>query len=61
MPSTKTVGGSRPGSGRKPLQGGALGVPVMIKMTQAQKDKLKRLGGPAWVRERIDRAKDPTD
>ncbi len=34
-------------------------VPVMVKMKPAQKEKLGRLGGPKWIRERIDRAKEP--
>lgn len=61
MATKKVLGGARPGSGRKPLLEGTLAVPVMVKMTQAQKDKLQRLGGPVWIRERIDRAKEPKD
>lgn len=38
-------------------------VPVAIKMQPAQREKLARLGGKlggaAWVRERIDKAKEP--
>lgn len=29
-------------------------MPVMIKMTEAQREKLRQLGGAAWVRGRID-------
>lgn len=29
-----------------------------VRLTKAQADKLARLGGGAWIRERIDRAKD---
>ena len=36
-------------------------LPVMIKMKPAQKEKLQRLGGAPWVREKIDRAKEPKD
>lgn len=36
-------------------------VPVMVKMTQGQKSKLQRLGGPQWVRDRIDKAKEPIE
>ena len=32
---------------------------VSLRMTQAQRDKLARLGGADWVRQRIERAKEP--
>jgi hypothetical protein len=32
--------------------------PVTIKMKPAQKEKLERLGGAPWVRDRIDKAKE---
>ena len=32
---------------------------VELRLTQAQRDKLERLGGAKWVRIRIDRARDP--
>lgn len=32
---------------------------VELRLTQAQRDKLERLGGADWVRSRIDRARDP--
>lgn len=35
--------------------------PVTIKLTQPQREKLERLGGAPWVRERIDKAKEPKD
>ena len=57
--TTKKVGGARSGSGRKPLQAGVATVPVMVKMTELQKAKLQRLGGAPWVRDRIDKAKEP--
>jgi hypothetical protein len=28
-----------------------------LKMTQSQRDKLQALGGAAWIRQKIDRAK----
>jgi hypothetical protein len=34
-------------------------VPVTLKLLPAQKEKLHRLGGPAWVRKKIDQAKEP--
>lgn len=52
-------GGAGRGQGRKPLSHDAPTVPVSIKMTIEQKDKLQRLGGPSWVRERIDKAREP--
>jgi hypothetical protein len=30
-------------------------------MTNDQKEKLTRLGGPAWVRAQVDKAKEPKD
>ena len=35
--------------------------PQTIRMTDAQAEKLDRLGGGAWVRDRIDKAKDPAE
>lgn len=32
---------------------------VSLRMTPAQREKLERLGGAKWVRDRIDRAKEP--
>jgi hypothetical protein len=46
--------------GRKPLVEGSVTVPVTMKLTPMQKEKLFRLGGAPWVRDRIDRAKEPT-
>lgn len=31
---------------------------VEIRCTKAQREKLDRLGGPQWLRDRIDRAKE---
>lgn len=47
------------GQGRKGLAEGVESVHFGMRMTPEQKDKLQRLGGPAWVRDRVDRAKDP--
>jgi hypothetical protein len=33
---------------------------VQVRCTKAQREKVDRLGGVAWIRERIDRAKEPT-
>ncbi|MDT7514697.1 hypothetical protein [Rhodoferax mekongensis] len=55
----KTRGGAGRGQGRKALKPGEATVPVVIRMAGSQKDKLKGLGGPQWVRDRIDEAPDP--
>lgn len=56
----KSLGGARPGAGRKPKVAGAPAIDaVTIKMSAAQKEKLARLGGPPWVRDKIDKAKEP--
>ncbi|MNK59165.1 hypothetical protein D3C87_782650 [compost metagenome] len=59
MMQEKAHGGKRPGSGRKPLQEGVPTIPTMIRLTEPQRDKLKRLGGATWVRDKIDKAKEP--
>ncbi len=57
----KTHGGAREGAGRKALQEGEETVIVSTKMTASQRDKLQRLGGAWWIRERIDKAREPKD
>jgi hypothetical protein len=58
----RTWGGPRPGGGRKPTIAGAPATsPVTIKLSDAQKEKLQRLGGAPWVREKIDKAKEPKE
>lgn len=34
-------------------------VSVSVKLSAAQRDKLERLGGSAWLREQIDEAEEP--
>ena len=46
------------GRGRPRLPQGEAMVPVMVKMKPSQKEKLQRLGGARWVRDRIDKAKE---
>jgi hypothetical protein len=60
--ATKLTGRGGPGrgQGRKPQEGEAM-VPVSIKMTPPQRDKLTRLGGAPWIRDRIDKAKEPKE
>lgn len=50
-------GGPGRGQGRKPVAEGQQTVTVSLRMTEAQRDKLARLGGAQWVRQRIDKAK----
>ena len=59
MEEPKKIGGARTGSGRKPLHSGVATVPVTVKMTELQRAKFKLLGGAPWVRDRIDKAKEP--
>jgi hypothetical protein len=50
-------GGAREGAGRKPTpEADALRV-GSIRLTQAQWDKLAALGGMAWLRDKINRAR----
>ena len=58
--SKKTWGGARPGGGKRPQVAGAPATsPMTIKLSEAQKEKLRRLGGASWVRDKIDQEKDP--
>lgn len=62
MPTKKSiVAQSARSRGRPALQDGEATVPVTIRMTTPQKDKLARLGGPQWVRTKIDKATEPKD
>jgi hypothetical protein len=54
-------GGAREGSGRKPKETSDAMQPVTIKMTDMQRAKLAKLGGAPWVREKIDKAKEPKE
>jgi hypothetical protein len=51
-------GGPGRGQGRKPLKEGQETVTLSVRLTAAQREKLKRLGGAAWLRDRIDKAKE---
>lgn len=48
-------GGAQPGAGR-PLAADAPTVGVTLRVTPAQRDKLRALGGAAWLRQQIDAA-----
>lgn len=58
MDETKRPPNDR-GQGRKPLAEGEATVTVSLRLTEALRSKLTRLGGAAWVREKIASAKDP--
>jgi hypothetical protein len=48
------------GQGRKPISESDETVTVSLRMTAPLRDKLKRLGGAPWVREKVAKAKEPT-
>lgn len=52
-------GGAGRGQGRKPVKQGVETVTLSLRVTEAQREKLARLGGAEWVRQRIDKAKAP--
>lgn len=58
-PNKSTWGGADRGQGRKPLDPDDATVVVTVRLTLAQKAKLATLGGAAWVRERIEKARQP--
>ncbi len=49
-------GGPGRGQGRKPVKQGEQTVTVSLRLTPEQRQKLTRLGGAKWVRQRIDKA-----
>lgn len=55
---TATRGGPGRGQGRKPVKQGEETVTISLRVTEAQREKLARLGGAEWVRSRIDKAKE---
>lgn len=57
--SKSTWGGARKGAGRTPLQEGERTAVWSMKLSEPQRAKLDRLGGAQWVRERIDKAREP--
>ena len=54
-------GGPGRGQGRKPVKRGEETVTLSLRVTVAQREKLARLGGAKWVRQKIDRAKENRD
>ncbi len=57
MSETKRGGPGR-GQGRKPVKQGEETVTISLRLTTGQREKLARLGGAEWVRQKIDRAKE---
>ena len=57
--SEEKRGGPGRGQGRKPVKQGEETVTVSLRMTPEKRAKLARLGGAEWVRQKIDRAKEP--
>jgi hypothetical protein len=53
-------GGHGRGQGRKPIKQGEETKTISLRMTLSQKEKLHRLGGGKWVREKIDAENSPT-
>jgi len=51
---TRGRGGAGRGQGRKPLSAGDETVGISLRVTASQRAKLARLGGGAWVRQKID-------
>ncbi|WP_183025449.1 hypothetical protein [Variovorax sp. UMC13] len=47
--------------GRPAIDPGQATQVMAIRLTKGQKDKLDKLGGPPWVRDRIDKAKLPKE
>ena len=58
MVDTTKRGGPGRGQGRKPIKEGEETVTVSLRLTAAQRDKLARLGGAEWMRQRIDKARE---
>jgi hypothetical protein len=50
----------RPGAGRKPLDEKPMGMVLHVRLSPEQKTKVDLLGGSAWVRDAIDKAKLPS-
>ena len=60
MTETKLTGrgGAGRGQGRKPKPPDEVLHTVSVRLSQVQRDKVDALGGLAWLREKIDKAKD---
>lgn len=47
-------GGDRAGAGRPPLSKTSPTVKAAVRLSAVEREKLSRLGGSTWVRERVD-------
>lgn len=54
-------GGAREGAGRKPISDAPMGAVMHVRLSPEQKTKVDILGGGAWVRWAIDKAKLPAE
>lgn len=52
-------GGTGRRQGRKPLSAGEESVTVSVRLTPAQRESLRTLGGASWVRQQLDGAMQP--
>ena len=52
-------GGAGRNQGRKPISTSEPSVTLSLRLTPSQREKLDHLGGAAWVRSMIDKAKPP--
>ena len=59
MTEKSNRGGVREGAGRKPTPEAEVMKVGTIRLLPAQWAKLARLGGVAWLRKQIDRAREP--
>lgn len=50
-------GGAREGAGKKAQYDGEPMKPYPVKLTARHREKLEKLGGAQWIRDRIDKAK----
>jgi hypothetical protein len=53
-------GGAGRNQGRKPIKEGEPTVTLSIRVTAPQRAKVERLGGAQWLRNKIDKAREPT-
>ena len=49
------------GQGRKSLKGQGKSPVLQVRLTENQKNKVKSLGGAAWIRKMIEKAEEPAN
>lgn len=60
MPTAKRTQQTEPRKrGRPALGEEGKTVPFVVRLTEEQSAKLRRLGGAAWVRDRVNKAREP--